>query len=398
MTVTEISADISREEKEILEAVHNFANTVMRPTGIELDKYSDPNQVIAPDSPLWNVFQKYQELGVDMFELSSTGLPPSKVALLSSMISEELGWGDSGLAISLEVSIFPRALAMLSGNSELIEQFGSAKQIGCWAITEPDHGSDVIYFGDKLNNMPGKPNCIAKKTGDYLEINGQKAAWVSNGTIAKNAALFCAVDMGEGIAGLGGILVDLTLPGVSRGSALDKLGQRALNQGEIFFDNVKVPLQNMVISPEMGSLGSDMGLSMANAGMGATFVGVSRASFELAVEYAKQRVQFGVPIIQHQSVKSRLFKMYRKLEAARYLSRQAVLCNGIGTPNLKLSIASKVTSTQSAFEISSEAIQIFGGNGLAKAYPVEKLMRDARASMIEDGCNEVLGMLAAERF
>ncbi len=395
MTVTEISADISREEKEILEAVHNFANTVMRPTGIELDKYSDPNQVIAPDSPLWNVFQKYQELGVDMFELSSTGLPPSKVALLSSMISEELGWGDSGLAISLEVSIFPRALAMLSGNSELIEQFGSAKQIGCWAITEPDHGSDVIYFGDKLNNMPGKPNCIAKKTGDYLEINGQKAAWVSNGTIAKNAALFCAVDMGEGIAGLGGILVDLTLPGVSRGSALDKLGQRALNQGEIFFDNVKVPLQNMVISPEMGSLGSDMGLSMANAGMGATFVGVSRASFELAVEYAKQRVQFGVPIIQHQSVKSRLFKMYRKLEAARYLSRQAVFCNGIGTPNLKLSIASKVTSTQSAFEISSEAIQIFGGNGLAKAYPVEKLMRDARASMIEDGCNEVLGMLAA---
>jgi acyl-CoA dehydrogenase len=398
MTVTGVNTEISQEEKEILAIVHNFAKQYMRPIGIELDKYCDPNQVIAPESPLWEVFQKYNELGVDIFELSSSGLPPEKVAVLNSVILEELGWGDSGLAISLEVSIFPRALAMLSGNPELIEQFGKTKEIGCWAITEPDHGSDIIYFGNKLNQMPGKPNCIAKKVGNYLEINGQKAAWVSNGTIAKNAALFCAVDMGDGIAGLGGILVDLSQKGVTRGAPLDKLGQRALNQGEIFFDNVKVPLQNMVISPHIGSLAGDMGLSIANAVMGAVFVGVSRACFELAVNYAKERVQLGVPIIEDQSVKSRLFKMYRKLEAARYLSRQALLNNGIGLPDLKLSIASKVTSTQYAFEIASEAIQIFGGNGLTKAYPVEKLMRDARASMIEDGCNEVLGILAAERF
>ncbi len=398
MTMTEANISIRQEEQEILNVVHNFAETVMRPVGIELDKLSDPSEAISQSSPLWHVFDKYSELGIDMFELANSGLPPNRVAMLNAMISEELGWGDSGLAISLEVSIFPKALAMLSGDSELIEQFGTGHEVGCWAITEPDHGSDIIYFGGQLKDMPGKPNCIAKKSGDFLEINGQKAAWVSNGTIAKNAALFCAVDMGDGISGMGGILVDLTQTGVSRGAPLDKIGQRALNQGEIFFENVRVPIKNMVISPELGTFGSDIGLSMANAGMGATFVGVSRAAFEFAVSYAKERIQKGVPIIEHQSVKSRLFKMYQKLESARYLARQAVLNNGMGAPDLKMSIASKVTSTQSAFEVASEAIQIYGGNGLAKAYPVEKLMRDARASMIEDGCNEVLGILAAEKF
>ncbi len=398
MTVAEIGTIVGQEEQEILALVHNFAETVMRPVGIELDKLSDPSDVIKADSPLWHVFERYSELGIDMFELSNSGLPPNRVALLNAMISEELGWGDSGLAISLEVSIFPKALAMMSGNPELIEQFGSGHAVGCWAITEPDHGSDVIFFGGQLKDMPGKPNCIAKKVGDVLEINGQKAAWVSNGTIAKNAALFCAVDLGEGICGMGGILVDLSQQGVTRGAPLDKIGQRALNQGEIYFENVRVPLRNMVISPDLGSFGSDVGLSMANAGMGATFVGVSRAAFELAVSYAKERIQKGVPIIEHQSVKSRLFQMYRKMEASRHLARQAVVNNGMGAPDLKMSIASKVTATQSAFEVASEAIQIYGGNGLAKAYPVEKLMRDARASMIEDGCNEVLGMMAAEKF
>jgi len=101
MTVTGVNTEISQEEKEILAIVHNFAKQYMRPVGIELDKYCDPNQVIAPESPLWEVFQKYNELGVDMFELSSSGLPPEKVAVLNSVILEELGWGDSGLAISL---------------------------------------------------------------------------------------------------------------------------------------------------------------------------------------------------------------------------------------------------------------------------------------------------------
>ena len=152
--------------------------------------------------------------------------------------------------------------------------------------------------------QPGRPNCIARKDGDSFVISGQKAAWVSNGTIATAAALFTAVDMGDGQPGNGAFLVPLDDPGVSRGKPLDKIGQRALNQGEIFFDGVRIPANYMVVPPQMYPIAADMVLTQANGGMGVTFVGVARAALELAVDYAKERVQGGVPIIEHQSVKA----------------------------------------------------------------------------------------------
>ena len=229
-------------------------------------------------------------------------------------------------------------------------------------------------------------------------ITGQKAAWVSNGTSAETAALFSAVDMGEGITGVGGLLAPLDDPAVSRGKALDKLGQRALNQGEIFFDGLRLPADHMVVPPEAYALFGDLGLSQANSGMGGLFVGLAQAALDLALDYAKERVQGGVPIFEHQSVKSRLFEMFRKVEAARALNRRVVQYNAVNPPQLQYAIASKVTSTETAFEVASAALQIFGGNGLSCEYPIEKMLRDARASMIEDGCNEVLGMEAAARL
>ena len=123
------------------------------------------------------------------------------------------------------------------------------------------------------------------------------------------------------------------------------------------------------------------------------FVGVARAAFEHALAYAHERKQGGVPIVQHQSVRSRLFGMYRKVEAARALARRVVIANATAPqPALQGAIASKITATQTAFEVASEAVQIFGGAGMSREYPVEKLLRDARASMIEDGCNELLAI------
>jgi len=149
----------------------------------------------------------------------------------------------------------------------------------------------------------------------------------------------------------------------------------------------------------VNAFAGDAVLSMANSGMGVTFVGVAQAALDLAIDYAKERVQGGVPIFQHQSVRARLFEMFRKVEAARSLSRRVMLYNVLNSPpQLHYAIASKVTATNTAFEVASAALQIFGGNGLSREYPIEKLMRDARASMIEDGCNEVLGLVAAERL
>ena len=193
-------------------------------------------------------------------------------------------------------------------------------------------------------------------------------------------------------------MIPLDLPGVSRGKALDKIGQRALNQGEIFFDDVRVPRSFMAVPPEAYDQAAELVLTNANTGMGTLFGGLARAALELAVNYAKERKQGGVPIIQHQSVRGRLFEMFRRVEAARALNRDVVCSNALNGPRLEYAIASKVTSTQTAFDVASEALQIFGGNGTSREYPIEKLFRDARASMIEDGCNYVLGQLAGARF
>lgn len=400
MSIAAKEVDLTSEEREIVDAVHRFAVEVLRPTGQQLDTMS-PEDVIADGSPLWTVFDRYRELGVEELRFGGGGeLTPAQQSRLQCMVGETLGWGDAGLAISLGVSTFPRYMAMMSGNPALMDRFGDPTGIGCWPITEPDHGSDLIYYGGHVSDMPGKPNCIAVKDGDHFVISGQKAAWVSNGTIATAAALFCAADMGDGnLVGLAGFLVPLDESGVSRGKPLDKLGQRALNQGELFFDEVRVPADYLVLSPEMSGFSQDFVLATANGGMGTTFVGLAQAAFDLALEYAKTREQGGSPIIRHQSVKGRLFEMYRKVEAARALNRRCIQTNAVAMPpRLELAVASKVTSTQAAFEVASEALQIFGGNGLSREYPVEKLLRDARASMIEDGCNHVLSLAAAERL
>jgi len=399
MSSIEIESNLSPEEAEIRNTVHKFAEEVMRPAGIALDALANPEDVVAKDSILWNVFEKHRELGLDAIADPANGFTPAQQARMASLIAEELGWGDSGLAISFGVNGFPRNLALLSGKPHLIERYARPGMLGCWAITEPGHGSDqIVYTTDHDVETLGKPNCIARKDGDSWVVTGQKAAWVSNGTIAEAAALFCAVDEGEGITGVGGFLVDLSEKGVSRGKALDKIGQRALNQGEIFFDAVRLPGDHLIVPPAMYAIFGDAGLTQANSGMGSVFVGCAQSALDLAVSYAKERVQGGVAIFEHQSVKARLFEMFRRVEAARALSRRVVLSNATNGPKLQYAIASKVTSTQTAFDVASSAVQIFGGNGLSREYPIEKIMRDARASMIEDGCNDVLGLMAAARL
>jgi alkylation response protein AidB-like acyl-CoA dehydrogenase len=403
MTLPDIEVAFTDEERAIRDTARRFAEETLRPVGAALDRLPDPAQVIARDSPLWGVFDRYRELGLAV--LDDVGVD-GEVSLLQRarlrfLVCEELGWGDAGLAISLGVAGFHRFFAQLTGRPALLERFcgGAARDIGCWAITEPDHGSDQLIVADggpDLGRM--RANCTARRDGDAWVIDGQKAAWVSNGTIATVATLFCTVDPSQGLRGGGVALVPLDLPGVSRGTPLDKIGQRALNQGEIFFDGVRIPHDYLVVGPEAYASVVEAVLTIANASMGAVFVGCARAALEHALAYAKTRVQGGAPIFAHQSVKARLFRMFMQVEAARALAWRAMLYNASNPPVLPYSIASKVLATSTAFEVASAAVQIFGGNGLSREYPVEKLLRDARASMIEDGCNEVLGLVGAARL
>lgn len=388
---------LTDEEREVRDAVHRFADDVLRPIGRRLDKLADPADVIAPGSELWEVFRRHEQLGLDDVA-ASPDLTPLQQARMRCVIGEEQGWGDAGLAVSLGVHGFPRLAATMTGRDDLVERFAGEGQVGCWCGTEPDHGSDMIMHHDRIGEWPKPPNLVARKDGDEFVINGQKSAWVSNGTIATATSMFCAVDLGDGELGMASFLVPLDVPGVTRGKPLDKIGQRALNQGEIFFDDVRVPASSMVVPPDVMGIGMDVVMATANSGMGSIFAGLARAAFELALGYAKERVQGGVPIVEHQSVKSRLFDMYRRVEAATALSRRTVIWGMTNGPRLELAVASKTFATQTAFDVASAALQIFGGNGLTREYPIEKILRDARASMIEDGCNEVLGIVAAGKL
>lgn len=385
---------LSDLESDFLESLWQFAREVMRPVGQQLDRMT-PDEAAAPDSPYWAFREKYLELGLNLETLGS--LSPEERSRLFPMALEVLGWGDAGLAISCAAGLLPQYMCWIYGNDTMLSRYPDT-MLGCWGITEPDHGSDSLDPNKQIfaaGGEYGKPNCVVRIDGDEVVINGQKSAWVSNGTIAEVCILFAAADTGSGPDDSNGcvVIVPLDAEGITRGKPLDKLGQRALNQGEIYFDNVRLSREHMIAEPVNYKKAVYAIHSEANSLMGAIFTGVAQAAYDLAHDYAHERKQGGVPIIRHQNVAYRLFHMFRKVEASRALSRRVTFYNGtMEMPALHAGMCAKVTATQTAFEVASDALQIFGGIGLTRNHPIEKILRDARASMIEDGCNEVLAI------
>lgn len=383
-------------EQAFQDMARAFARDVMRPIGEKLDRLT-PEEVIAADSPLWDFRKKFLTLGINPVTLGE--LSPEEVGKVLPILMEEFGWGDAGLSIVIGgCQLFP-LVSLMFGKSYLLERYPT-DLIGAWSITEPDHGSDSLDPSRQIFHAQGnygRPNCIVTRKGDKFVINGQKSAWGSNGPIADVTVLYAAYDDGNGPSTERGIvmLVPLDAPGISRGKPIDKLGQRPLPQCEIYFDNVEVAEDHVLAWPDAYQRAVYAIHCEANGQMGAVFTGVARAAFEIAFRYAHERKQGGVPIIRHQSVAHRLFHMYRKVEASRALTRRVAVFNATAPiPVLQSAMAVKVTATQTAFEVASDALQMLGGNGNTREYPIEKIFRDARASMIEDGCNEILGIKA----
>lgn len=380
---------------------HRFAEEVMRPTAAALDDLR-PAEVIASGSPLWAAFQKAYQAGHHLRgfppELGWPGLGPVE----AHVVAEELGWGNAGLSIAMGVTAMPFRFAAMNGNPDLMREIvmpfvedTEGRHIGCWAGTEPNHASDLILGG---YGQDTHLDCSAFKDGDEWVIRGQKSSWVSNGTIATHALAFLNVRPEMGMAGTGIAVVPLGLPGVSKGPPLNKLGQRALNQGEIFFDDVRIPAHYMLMEPPYAFGAIETIMAGANAGMSTTFSGVARAAFEEALAYTQSRVQSGVALSSHQLVQKRLFDMFMRVEASRALSRKANLRLGSGQPTVHYSMAAKVFATRTAFDVASDASELCGAMGMVKGVLVEQLMRDARASLIEDGANDVLSIAAARQL
>ncbi|AFQ51838.1 acyl-CoA dehydrogenase family protein [Burkholderia cepacia] len=408
--LTGFETPLSEEENAIQHTVHRFARDVLRPIGRELDRMT-PEEVIAPGSPYWAAIVESAKLGLDPQLIAQ--FPPETAVRIESLIGEELGWGDSGLAVSIGAATMPLMMAHSVGSPELVEM--CAGKVGCWMNTQPDRGSDAaILYRQELGANGRQPvgNVTAKVGADEIVINGQSSAWISNGSVAQVALAYMAADYGDGFYGEGersmftngiAMILPLDLPGVSRGKPLDKIGQRSLPQGEIYFDNVKVPKRFAIALKDdyLGNLASTW--SYAGTHMCQVFVGVARAAFELALAYCHERKQGGVLLMDHQMTHLRIGEMLRRLEMARAIARRSLAFSRMSPQSHPYATAqAKVSVTEEAMKVTHEAFQLFGGNGTTREFPIEKLFRDVRSALIEDGENYILasrlGVLAGELY
>jgi alkylation response protein AidB-like acyl-CoA dehydrogenase len=317
---------------------------------------------------------------------------------MEGIVVEELAWGDAGLAVSAGAGGMPMLMALASGQQELIDL--CAGKLGCWCATQPDRGSDgLILYGQERHpgSKGNKGNLQATFTKDEVIFNGQSSAWVSNGAVAQVALMDIVADYGDGFWDEQGntygcnVIVPLDIAGVSRGKVLEKLGKRALPQGEIYFDNVRVPRRFAIATRDDYDLKHAQAWAHAGTAMSHVAAGLARAAFELALAYVHERSQGGTLLANLQLTQYRLGGIGMKVEAIRAMARHvANFTKCSPRPHPYFTAAGKAFCNNEMMTVVRESMALFGGVGLTREFPIEKLLRDAQAMQIEDGENNVL--------
>lgn len=397
MGVAGFDCELGPEETGLQDAFHRFARDVARPLGREIDRLPAA-QAYDTGSPFWQYHLEAQKLNFSPEALSA--LPPAMAARMEGLAFAELGWGDAGLAVSTGAGGMPMLMAHASGQQELIDL--CAGKLGCWIGTQPDRGSDclLLYPEERYPGSQGnKGNLQARFSGDEIVFDGQTSAWVSNGPVAQVALMDIVADYGEGFYDEHGstygchVIVPLDIKGVSRGKPLEKIGKRPLPQGEVYFDNVRVPKRFAVATRDDYDLKHAFAWAHAGTAMSHIAGGLARAAFELALAYVHERKQGGATLASHQLTQFRLGGMGIKVESVRSMARHVASYTKCSPrPHPYFTAAGKVYCCTEMLNVVNEALQLFGGNGLTQAFPIEKLLRDGRAMQIEDGENNVLQM------
>jgi alkylation response protein AidB-like acyl-CoA dehydrogenase len=386
---------LSEEEQGVQQAIHRFAREVMRPLGREID-CMPADEAYAPGSPFWAFHQEALKLGIGADGME--GGDPDQAARMEGLVVEEMAWGDAGLTVSFGVGGLPLIMAKATGNQELVDICEG--KLGCWCATQPDRGSDglILYPEERYpGSTANKGNLQATFRGEEIIINGQSSAWVSNGPFAQVALMDIVADYGDGFYDADGntfgcnIIVPLDLKGISRGKPLDKLGKRPLPQGEIHFDSVRVPRRFAIATRDDYELKHAYAWANAGTAMSHIATGLARAAFQMALAYVHERKQGGALLAKHQLTQYRLGVMGAKVEAIRAMARHiASFTRCAPRPHPYVTASGKAFCCSEMFTVVNEAVQLFGGVGLTREYPVEKLLRDARAMQVEDGENNIL--------
>ena len=296
------------------------------------------------------------------------------------IIEEQLGYGDAGFAVSAECNHLGTLGILMSGNEAMKQVAADVLRRGgfaSFALTEADAGSDAAAI-----------RTTAVKDGDEYVINGSKC-FITNGGLADIYTVFATMDKTKGHKGIAAFLVERDRPGVSVGKEEDKMGIRASNTTEVVFDNVRIPADHLLVEEGKGFVHALNALNRTRAMGMAVAVGLMQRALDLSVEYAKTRVMFGKPIIKNQAIQFMLADMEIQIQAARTMVWNA--CNMIdkGQADPGYGSCVKAFVGDAVMKVTTDAVQIFGGYGYSREYPVEKLMRDAKIWNIFEGTAQI---------
>jgi acyl-CoA dehydrogenase len=369
---------LTDEQKDIKELAHDFAAKEIRPVAWEYDKDSVwPQEII----------DKAWEVGLMNNHIPEEYGGPGLDYLTGCLIEEELGWGCSGIGTSIMCNGLAAAPIGIGGSEEIKKKYlgrlTEEPKLASFCLTEPDAGSDVSGM-----------KTTAVKKGDKYVINGSKC-FITNGSHASYYTVYAKTDKEAGHRGISAFVVDRDLDGVSVDKKEDKLGQRASNTATISFNDVEIPAENLLGEENKGFKLAMMTLDRTRPGVSAMAVGIGRAAFEFASDYSKERVQFGVPIAMHQAIQFMIADMATKIEAARLLVYKSAVLLDQGQRNTLASSHAKRFAADSAMEVAVDAVQVYGGYGFIKEYPVEKLMRDAKIMQLYEGTSQIQRLVIA---
>ncbi|MBY0371441.1 acyl-CoA dehydrogenase family protein [bacterium] len=378
-----ISFQLTPEQQALKEMVAKYVQGEVLPVAAKYDESSEfPHEVIhkAWEIGIMNIAvpQKFGGLGLGVLD--------------DVIINEELGAGCLGIGTSIAVNTLGLYPILLFGTDEQIQRlvgpFLEKPLLASFCLTEPGAGSDAASL-----------TTTAKDMGDHYLLNGSKM-WITNAGHASLYSVFCTTDKALKGKGICCLAVDAKSPGITLGRHENKLGQRASDTRAITFENVKVPKENLIGKVGEGFKVALKTLDRTRASIAASAVGAARAALQHSIRYSKERKQFNQPISQFQAIQFMLADMATKVEAGRALCYRAgsLIDEGFDEDGNLASAHAKRFSADMAMEVATDAVQIFGGYGYTKDYPVEKIMRDVKLVQIYEGTSQIQRVVIARNI
>lgn len=370
-----IDFQLTEEQEQMRQLAHRFAEREIRPVAAEYDE--------SEETP-WPVIQKAAQVGLTSYQYPDEyGGGGVTSVLTACLVVEELAWGCLGIATAIVGAGLAAVPITIAGTAEqkarYLPWFCDPEQVrlGAFAVTEPEAGSDAAAL-----------HTTAVRQGDHYVLNGQKR-FITHGGIADLYAIFATVDPSLGHRGITAFLVEGDTPGLSAGKKEKKMGMRACHTGDVILEDVRVPVENRLGEEGQGFYIAMKAFEHTRPVVAACAVGVARAAYEYAFGYAQERVQFGKPIVAKQAIRFILADMATEIDAARLLTWRAAWRADQGLPcNVQVSMA-KAYAADIGMRVTTDAVQVLGGYGYMREYPVEKWMRDAKVLQIVEGTSQI---------